>query len=147
MLTSMEPTKDTGELHPILSSMAIAFWRMRLLVERRAKTLPTKLLVLEMVTSEEGISPGEIRTRLGSEFSRVTRLIQSLEKEGLLLRKRDSEDRRFVHLYPTEKGREYLQERTQLINEELQERLEALNPDEVEELDRLLHIVAERVRM
>lgn len=146
MLAKTESPKDAGGLHPTLSSVTIAFWRMRLLVERKAKTLPLKLVVLSMLSGEEGIGPGEIRSRLGLEFSRITRLIQSLEKEGLLHRKRDSEDRRFIHLYSTEKGREYLRERTQLINEDLQERLGALNTDEVEELDRMLRIVAEGVR-
>ncbi len=143
----MEHTKGAGELNPILSSLAIAFWRMRLVVERRVKTLPLKVLILEMVSNEEGVHPGEICHRFGLDFSRITRLIQSLEKEGLLHRKRDSEDRRFIHLYPTEKGREYLSEWTQLINEELQDALGDLNPNEVEDLDRMLCIVAERVRI
>ena len=143
----MEHTKGAGELNPILSSLAIAFWRMRLVVERRVKTLPLKVLILEMVSNEEGLHPGEICDRFGLDFSRITRLIQSLEKEGLLLRKRDTEDRRVVHQYPTEKGREYLSEWTQLINEELQDALGDLNPNEVEDLDRMLRIVAERVRI
>lgn len=147
MHAKTELIKGAGELNPILSSMAMAFWRTRLMVERRAKTLPLKLLILELVSNEEGVHPGEICDRFGLDFSRVTRLIQSLEKEGLLLRKRDSEDRRFIHLYPTQKGRENLRERTQLINEELRDALGELNPDEVEELDRMLRIVAEGVRM
>ncbi len=81
------------------------------------------------------------------ESSRVTRLLQSLEKEGFLLRKRDTEDHRFFHLYSTEKGREYLCERTALVNEEFHERIKDLGPAEVEELNRMLRIVAEGVRM
>ncbi len=143
-----EPTKDAAQLHPTLSSMALAFWRMRLLVERTAKTLPLKLIVLSMVSGEEGIGPGEIRSRLELDFSRVTRLIQALEREGLLLRERDTADRRYWHLYPTQKGREYLKERTALINEELHERLESLlSPDEAQELNRMLDLVAEGVRL
>ncbi len=143
-----EPTKDAAQLHPTLSSMTLAFWRMRLLVERTAKTLPLKLIVLSMVRGEEGIGPGEIRSRLALDFSRITRLIQALEREGLLLRERDTADRRYWHLYPTQKGREYLKERTALINEELHERLESLlSPDEAQELNRMLGLVAEGVRL
>ncbi len=148
MLAMAEPTKDAAQLHPTLSSMALAFWRMRLLVERRAKTLPLKLIVLSLVSDEEGIGPREIRSRLELDFSRVTRLIQALEREGLLLRERDVADRRYWHLYPTQKGREYLKERTALVNEELHERLgRLLSPDEVQELNRMLDAVAEGVRL
>lgn len=152
LLDKTTPTNDAGgergeELHPTVASMAVAFWRMRLLVERRAKTLPLKLLVLSMVSGEEGISPGEIRGRLGLDFSRITRLVQSLEREGLLLRERDAADRRSLHLYPTKEGREYLRERTALVNEELRERLAGLGPAEIEELNRMLGVVAKGVRL
>ncbi len=147
MVTKNDLAKGTEELHPVLSSMTLSFWRMRLVVERKFGTTPLKLLILQTASKVQGVNPGEICQRFGLDFSRITRLIQSLEKEGLLHRKRNSEDRRFIHLYLTEKGWEYLRERTQLINEELQNALGELSPDEAEELDRMLRIMAERVRM
>jgi len=140
-------TKDPEELHPILDSMTVAFWRMRRVVEREAKTIPIKLLVLSIAAEEEGISPGEICDRLSLEFSRISRLIKSLEGEGLLRRERDTEDRRFLHLYLTEKGREYLHERTALSNREFDGRLGELVPEEVQELERMLRIVAEGMKL
>jgi MarR family transcriptional regulator, organic hydroperoxide resistance regulator len=138
---------DLEGLHPILDSMTTAFWRMRMVVEREAKTIPIKLLVLSLTGEEEGISPGGICGRLGLEFSRISRLIKSLEGEGLMWRERDSNDRRFSHLYLTEKGREYLHERAALSNRELDRRLGELGPEEVRELERMLRIVAEGMRL
>jgi DNA-binding MarR family transcriptional regulator len=146
LLPNNELVKGGEELHPILTSMSLAFWRMRLIVERRAETLPLKLLLLSTASKEEGVSPGEIRHRFGLDFSRISRLIQSLERDGLLRRERDLEDRRFLRLHLTEKGREYLRERTVLLNKEFNERLEALSPAELEELERMLLIVAEGMR-
>ncbi len=134
-------------LHPILDSMTVAFWRMRMVVEREAKTIPIKLLVLSITGEEAGISPGEICSRLGLEFSRISRLIKSLEGEGLMYRERDSDDRRFSHLYLTEKGREYLNERAALSNREFDRRLVELGPEEGQELERMLRIVAEGMRL
>ena len=80
------------------------------------------------------------------DFSRISRLTHSLEKGGLLQRKRDAQNRRFLRLYLTEKGQEYLPDRTALANEELHERLGGLGPEEVLELERMLKVVGEGVR-
>ncbi len=134
--------------HPLLASLPLAFWRMRLIVERQAGTLPLKLLILSITAGEsEGINPKEIRDRLDLDFSRLTRLIQSLEREGLRRRECIPEDRRFVRLCTTEEGQEFLRERTERINEELSRRLEGrLSAQEIEELDRMLSIVAEGMK-
>lgn len=116
-----------------------------MLVERKVQTTPLKLLILQAVSKEEGVSPGEICQRFGLEFSRISRLLQSLEREGLLQRKRYPQDRRFLRLYLTEKGRQYLPEQTALVNEELHERLGGLCQEEVRELERMLKIVGEVV--
>ena len=131
--------------HPLLASLPLAFWRMRLIFERQAGTLPLKLLILSIIaTQSEGINPKEVRDRLDLDFSRLTRLTQSLEREGLLRRERTPENRRFVRLRTTEEGREFLRERTERINQELSRRLEGrLSAEEIEELDRMLGIVAE----
>ncbi len=143
-----EPRRYREHPHPLLTSLPLAFWRMRLVVERHAGTLPLKLLILSITSGEsEGINPKELRDRLDLDFSRLTRLAQSLEREGLLRRERVPEDRRFVRLYTTEKGREFLRERTGRINEELVRRLEGrLSAEEIEELDRMLGIVAEGMK-
>ena len=140
-------TKDLERLHPILDSMTLAFWRMRRVVEKEAKTIPIKLLVLSIIGEGEGISPGGICGRLNLEFSRISRLIKSLEGEGLIYRERDSEDRRFSHLYLTGKGREYLCERTVLSNREFDRRLGELGSEEVRELERMLRTVAEGMKL
>lgn len=146
------PTDDKlqryiGEVNPLLASLSIAFWRARLLIEREAKTLPLRLLILSMVRTKDGINPKEIRELLGLESSRISRLIDSLEKAGLLLRERDPQDRRFVQLHLTQKGREFLRERTELVNEEFKQRLEGLlSVKERKELERLLIVMARGVR-
>jgi DNA-binding MarR family transcriptional regulator len=142
-----EQTEDLERLHPILDSMTIAFWRMRRVVERGARTIPIKLLVLAITGEKEGIGPGEICDRFGLEFSRISRLIKSLEGEGLMYRERDSEDRRFSHLYLTGKGREYLREKTALSNGEFDRRLGELGSEEVRELERMLRILGEGMRL
>lgn len=145
LATTSTLLKGKEQLYPLLSSLTLSFWRMRLLVERKVQTTPLKLLILQAVSKEEGVSPGEICQRFGLEFSRISRLLQSLEREGLLQRKRYPQDRRFLRLCLTEKGRQYLPEQTALVNKELHERLGGLCQEEVRELERMLKIVGEVV--
>lgn len=105
-----------------------------------------KMIILSTVSKEARISPGEICRRFDLDFSRVSRLIQSLERDGLLCRERNPQDRRFLHLRLTEKGQEHLREQTALINEEFGERLESLGAGELEELERMLRVVADEMR-
>ncbi len=139
-------SKEVEDLHPTLTFMTLAFWRMRLLVERLTGTTPLKMVILSTTDREAGIGPGEICRRFDLDFSRVSRLIQSLERDGLLSRERDSQNRRFLHLHLTEKGREHLREQTAVINEEFGERLGSLGGEELEELERMLRVVADGMR-
>ncbi len=77
----------------------------------------------------------------------MSRLTQSLEREGLLERVRNSEDRRYLHLCLTEERLRFLQDRKAWVNEELGRRLERLGDEELKELERMLSIVAEGMRL
>jgi DNA-binding MarR family transcriptional regulator len=58
-----------------------------------------------MVAERDGLSQGEVRRRFGRDPSRITRLAQGLENDGLVRRGRDPGDNRVVRMYPTEDGR------------------------------------------
>jgi DNA-binding MarR family transcriptional regulator len=59
-----------------------------------------------MVSEEEGLSQGDVCRRFEQDPSRITRLAQALEADGLVRRERDREDSRVVRLYLTDEGRE-----------------------------------------
>ncbi len=147
MLTHDEMREALVEVHPLLASLTLAFWRMRLLVERKAGMVPLKLLILSVARKKEGVSPGEFSRRFNLDVSRITRLTQSLEREGLLRRERDPEDRRYVRLSLTEEGLVFLQEQTALIEEEFRRRLGGLSGEELEELVQMLGVVGEGMKL
>jgi DNA-binding MarR family transcriptional regulator len=61
--------------------------------------------LLEMIAGEEGLSQGDVCRRFEQDPSRITRLAQALEADGLVRRERDGEDSRVVRLYLTDEGR------------------------------------------
>ena len=135
-----EEVRDASD--SLLPSLGLAFWRMKHAFEREVGLSTATWFLLSMLLEEDGISQGEVSHRFEVDPSRITRLAQRLQDEGLLLRKRDPEDNRVVRLYATEEGR--------LLIESCQERRERFesrfrrefSPEELAELRRALGVVA-----
>ena len=58
--------------------------------------------------SNRGQSPGDCARQMGLSPSRISRLLNSLERKGLLERRSVPDDHRSTGLVPTDKGRERL---------------------------------------
>ncbi len=134
-----EKAAGDGSLMPLLG---LAFWRMKHAFEREVGLSAATWFLLSMLIDEDGICQGEVSRRFEVDPSRITRLAQRLEGEGLLCRKRDPEDNRVVRLHATGEGR--------LLIESRQERREGFedhvrlmfSPEEMTEFRRALGVVA-----
>jgi DNA-binding MarR family transcriptional regulator len=67
----------------------------------------------------EGRTCSEISERLVSKVPDVTRLIDRMEKKGLVYRDRCTTDRRVVWIHISEKGAELIQQATEIINKNI----------------------------
>ena len=114
--TALRSAAEQDISDSLLPSLGLAFWRMKHAFEREVGLSAATWFLLSMIIEEDGISQGEVSHRFEVDPSRITRLAQRLEKEGLLYRERDLEDNRVVRLYITEEGR--------LLIEDCQERRE-----------------------
>jgi DNA-binding MarR family transcriptional regulator len=144
--SSEETARRSAEVQDIsdslLPSLGLAFWRMKHAFEREVGLSAATWFLLSMLIEEDRISQGEVSHRFEVDPSRITRLAQRLQDEGLLRRERDPEDNRVVRLYITEEGR--------LLVEDCQERRERFesrfrrefSPEELAEFRRALGVVA-----
>jgi DNA-binding MarR family transcriptional regulator len=133
-------------LAPVLAPLGLAFKRMAAMVERETGVSARKWFVLSMLNKEDGISQGGMCQRFGLDPSRLTRIGQALEREGMIRRERDPEDNRVVRMYLTEKGRGMLRHLPGL-GEELGRRIrETLSDEELKELRRMLVVLAEAMK-
>jgi MarR family transcriptional regulator, organic hydroperoxide resistance regulator len=127
-----------GSVMPLLG---LAFWRMKHAFEREVGLSVATWFLLAMLIDEDGISQGDVSGRFEVDPSRVTRLAQRLEKEGLLYRKRDPEDNRVVRLHITEEGRRLIESR-QERREGFEDRLRReFSPEEMAGFRRALRVV------
>ena len=130
----------------LMPLLGLAFWRMKHAFEREVGLSAATWFLLSMIIEEDGISQGEVSHKFEVDPSRITRLAQRLQDEGLLRRKRDPEDNRVVRLYITEEGR--------LLIEDCQERRERFesrfrrefSTEELAEFRRALGIVSRLVK-
>ena len=127
---------------PMLAPLGLAFKRMMAMVERETGLSAPKWFVLVVLRKLDGTSQGEISQLFEVDPSRVTRIGQSLEGDGLVRRERDPEDNRVVRMYLTEEGRRRLR-RLPVLNRRMEERIQDIfSEEEQEELERMLGLLA-----
>jgi DNA-binding MarR family transcriptional regulator len=103
---------------------------------------PRQFGVLNLVASAEGISQRELSEPLGIPASRLVAIVDGLEDQGLVERRRNAEDRRAYALHLTAKGRQALG-RARGVSAENENRFAApLKPKEREQLLDLLRRLA-----
>ena len=133
-------------LAPVLAPLGLASKRMAAIVEDETGVSTRKWFALSMLGKEDGISQGDMCQQFGLDPSRLTRLSQALEREGMIRRERDPEDNRVVRVYLTEKGREKLRHLAAL-GEKLGRRIHGvLSDEELKELRRMLVVLARAMK-
>ena len=98
----------------------------------------TQASLLFMVGGGRCSTASELARGYGIDASTVTRLLDRIEKRGLLLRERSSGDRRIVRLELTRTGRELADRMPEIFVSVLERAVEGLTPEEVDILKRML---------
>ena len=131
---------------PVVAPLGLAFKRIMAVVERETGLSAPKWFVLVVLSRRDGIGQGEVSQLFEVDPSRVTRIAQALEGDGLVRRARDREDNRVVRMYLTEEGRLRLRKLPDL-NRRIEKRIRSvLSGEEHEELQRMLGLLAEALK-
>jgi DNA-binding MarR family transcriptional regulator len=112
------------------------------LVLKEADLSPTQYNVLRILRgAPEGLACGEIAGRMITRDPDVTRLLDRLEKRGLIARSRESKDRRMVLTRITPEGLRALAELDEPIQDLHREQLGHLGRNRLGALSELLQLV------
>lgn len=87
--------------------------------------------VLNALAQKDGLSLSEIGKRVYLDKPAITGLADRLEKDGYVVRKRTARDRRVIHLWLTDKGRQLLKEFEDVVATTDQELIQQLSPEEL----------------
>jgi DNA-binding MarR family transcriptional regulator len=91
----------------------------------------TQASIMFMLASGRGLAAADLAREYGIDASAVTRLIDRLEKRGLLSRVRCEEDRRVVRLALTTKGMEMAEQIPAIFTRVVDNLLSGFTPEEV----------------
>ncbi len=127
-----------------LDLLRTADLQMRGLVQvlKREELSPTQYNVLRILRgAPEGLPCGEIGDRMITRDPDITRLLDRLEKRGLISRRRESRDRRTVLARITGTGMKILERLDQPVQERHRKQLGRLGRERLEILCQLLRAV------
>jgi DNA-binding MarR family transcriptional regulator len=103
-------------------------------------------LLLLTVWNEPGLRQAALAARLGVEPPTVTRMVQRLERSGLIERRRDPHDARVLCVHPTPRSR-LLESTVRRAWNDVDARLvAALGEDDGERLRRLIEVATRALR-
>lgn len=95
--------------------------------------------LMRIILRNPGIIQKELTQRMDIRASSMTEKIRSLEKKGWIERIQDEKDKRILHVFLTEEGKNHLNRMSNVDQEEVGELFSMLNPEERETLKELLH--------
>lgn len=105
-----------------------------------------QFIALQWVTDREKLTIGELSNKIGLAFSTTTDLVDRMEKNGLVERIRDTEDRRVVRIVPLDKGKSVIKEVISKRQEYLGEVMSNLSDDEKDTISKSLNLLLLEMR-
>lgn len=95
-------------------------------------------MILNRLSGKDGCTQMELAKKTYKDKATITRMLDTLEKMGLVRRESIPDDRRVFLIYVTEEGKRIQESLIPLAREASEEAVKGLSADEVEELKRLL---------
>jgi DNA-binding MarR family transcriptional regulator len=131
---------ELGELAARLR-LAIARTARRMRQEAGGELSPTLIAALATIESRGPLTPSELAAVERVQRPTATRIVASLERDGLVARAADPADGRACLLSATPRGRELLRRVRRRKNAYLRRRLDELDPEEIAALERAAEVL------
>ena len=127
------------------TSLWIRFLRFNLLSSKRLQDdlerlnlTPPQFYVLATIGYAGGLAFSEIGEKMMVTVSNLTGIVDRLEEKGVVVRERDSRDRRVVHVTPTDKGLKLYKNTIPLFEKSISQFFSPLSKAQQKELASLL---------
>jgi DNA-binding MarR family transcriptional regulator len=143
------PTDIKPEIDSILEAILYLYTESRRLTKELARQVDLtgpQLTVLKLLEGVGDLSLSELSERIRAQNSTVTGIIDRMEREGLVVRARSTEDRRVVKIKLTDKGSKIARAIAVEPMEIFRGALDSLTPGETRELLKILTKIAKRVQ-
>lgn len=136
-------------IFPIINgkvSMAINRKLFRNFKKQGIEITPEQWTVLAYLWEKDGVSQQKLCDATFKDKPSMTRLIDNIEKLGLVERKAHRNDRRSNLVFLTTKGKEIEEKANTAVYETMESALKGLNEKDIEQVRRLLKIVFDNIK-
>lgn len=106
-----------------------------------------QFIALQWLIEEGNLTIGELSQKNGLAFSTTTDLVDRMEKNNLVKRIKDENDRRVVRIHVLDKGRNIIKEVIHKRQDFLGDVLETFSPSQVGELSELLKNLQKQMKI
>lgn len=103
----------------------------KLMREKHLPITPEQFSVLTHLWRNDGLQQSELAICTNRNRANVTRIIDILEREGIVVRKDDPEDRRVFKIYLTEFGKQLRHETAICAKQSIDDALKGVSEDEI----------------
>ncbi|MCB0688313.1 MAG: MarR family transcriptional regulator [Saprospiraceae bacterium] len=101
-------------------------------LQEKGLPLTTKQWILLRILHErDGLPQNELAFRTERDKASVVRLINNMEKNQLVFRKQDADDKRINRIYLSDQGKVLFQKALPVVKKSFSDVQQGLNPDEV----------------
>jgi DNA-binding MarR family transcriptional regulator len=138
-----------AEVDQVLEAIIYLYTESRRITKelaRRAELTGPQLTVVKMLETFGDLSLSDLSERIRAQNSTVTGIIDRMEREGLVVRARSTEDKRVVRIRLTEKGERIAREIPVEPMEIFRSALAGLSANETRDLLKILTKLARRVQ-
>ena len=128
-----------------VANMALARRLQKYFREKELEITVEQWSILVHLWKYDGVSQQELSNRTFRDKPSITRLVDNLEKLGLVERKASDTDRRINRIYLTDAGKALRDPTMELANQTLNEGLVGISPADIEITKRVLESVYENL--
>lgn len=108
---------------------------------------PPQFVALQWLLEEGDLTIGELSNKIGLAFSTITDLVDRMERNKLVERIRDANDRRVVRIHILEKGKTIINEVIEKRREYLKSVLGKFSLEQTNMLSELLAVLYEEMKL
>jgi|SRR5690625_3853157 len=106
---------------------------------------PPQFIALQWLIEEEELTIGELSKKIGLAFSTTTDLVDRMEKTELVVRVKDSNDKRVVRIHVLDKGKDIINEVIKKRQNYLGELLDGFTEEQTDQLNELLGLLLQQM--
>ena len=98
-------------------------------------------VILNRLWAEDGWNQSKLAEMTYKDNASMTRMLDGMQKKGLVERRPDENDRRAQRIFLTEKGKSLEKPLKKIASDNMKKGLEDVSPRDVDELKRILNII------